>query len=654
MASSTQCAPPRGRSEGRPDGGPGNPYFIALYGSLADLLPGGGALLGIEGREHTAQVDQKRRIWRERRFRWGKEDKEELVEDKVELRQAREPATRLPALFCSPTMELGVDISALNAVYLRNIPPTPANYAQRAGRAGRSGQAALVVSYCAAQNPHDQYYFRAPTRMVSGVVRPPALELANRDLVQAHLHAVWLAEAGIELPNNIPDLLDRSADALPLRADISAHLRQPDLIGRASAAMEKLLGSMRGELTSDKAPWAADPQKLAASVAAEAFPQFDRAFDRWRQLYRAARVQLMDANRRSEMHGLSADDRRGGKTPASASHEQIALLERGNAGGNSDFYTYRYLATEGFLPGYNFPRLPLYAYVPAGVGSPTFLQRARFLAIAEFGPRSLVYHEGRAYRVFKAKLPPEARDPDGRLVTRKLHVCSDCGAGHEDERERCHACGASMSGAEAIPDVLRIDNVETTPQERITANDEDRQRQGFEIQTVFAWPWRDGRPDVVCADVADDAGAVCRIDYATGSLISRVNKGLRRRAVKSLFGFMIDPTHRRLGQSWTKKDDRDDWRPGAPPQRVVPIVQDHKNAALVRLSDEPLSKVGMATLQHALTRGLELCFQIEEGEVLVEPTPSREHRRALLAYEASEGERASWAGWPLNRKCLRK
>jgi ATP-dependent helicase YprA (DUF1998 family) len=51
------------------------------------------------------------------------------------MRQVGEPGVPLPALFCSPTMELGVDISTLNAVYLRNVPPTPANYAQRSGRA---------------------------------------------------------------------------------------------------------------------------------------------------------------------------------------------------------------------------------------------------------------------------------------------------------------------------------------------------------------------------------------------------------------------------------------------------------------------------------------------------------------------------------------
>ncbi len=75
----------------------------------------------------------------------------------------------------------------------------------------------------------------------------------------------------------------------------------------------------------------------------------------------------------------------------------MELLATGVSSQSSDFYVYRYLATEGFLPGYNFPRLPLYAFVDADKSS-TVLQRPRFLAIAEFEPNSLVYHEGKAYR----------------------------------------------------------------------------------------------------------------------------------------------------------------------------------------------------------------------------------------------------------------
>ncbi len=300
---------------------------------------------------------------------------------------------------------------------------------------------------------------------------------------------------------------------------------------------------------------------------------------------------------------------------------------------------YRYLAIEGFLPGYNFPRLPLYAYVPSGSGkgSAAYLQRARFLAIAEFGPRSLVYHEGRAYRVYKAKLPPNVKDSEGRLATSTMYVCTMCGAGHEIHLERCHSCSASMAGCQAIPHVFRIDNVETKVQERITANDEDRQRQGFDIQTVFAWPRRDGAIDVMRAGIADTDGSAGQIDYATGTTISRLNKGLRRRAIKANLGFWIDPAN----GNWVAEDDDDNQDDRATrtirPQPIVPIVQDHKNAALLRLAGEHFSQTSMATIQHALTRGLELCFQVEEGEVLVEPTPSRDDRRALLAYEASEG-----------------
>jgi hypothetical protein len=45
----------------------------------------------------------------------------------------------------------------------------------------------------------------------------------------------------------------------------------------------------------------------------------------------------------------------------------------------------------------------------------------------------------------------------------------------------------------------------------------------------------------------------------------------------------------------------------------------------------------IATVQHALMRGVEVVFQLEEGEVLGEPLPARDNRRAILAYEATEG-----------------
>lgn len=628
-------------ADGRIDGKRTNPYFTALYSNLADALARGGeGLFGLESREHTAQVDPERREWREWRFRWGEEDREKLKENREQLRLVGEPNVFLPTLFCSPTMELGVDISALNAVYMRNMPPTPANYAQRSGRAGRSGQAALVVTYCAAQGPHDQYYFRSPKEMVSGVVRPPALDLANRDLIEAHLHAVWLAESGKPLEGDIPHVLDLTDPALPVQKDIVDAFADPDLRVRSSQSMRRILDSINAELTLTAAPWAVDRQAFAASVAERAPQKFSESFERWRQLYDGAKAQLEEANRRSLIPGLPAAERREVKIQQAQANEQIALLERGSATGGADFSTYRYLATEGFLPGYNFPRLPLYAYVPAVSGggpNAAYLQRARFIAIAEFGPRSLIYHEGRAYRVYRAKIPPGIRaEEGGRLATDIVYVCDECGAAHQhDEPERCHVCGASMGGIHPIRNVMRIDNVETAPAERITANDEDRQRQGFDIQTVFAWPRREGVIDVATAAASDEAGPILSLAYGHGAAISRLNKGLRRRKEKSIFGFVIDPATGRWVGSRNEGDDEDPSTPAQ--QRVVPIVQDNKNALLIRLPEPVLSETALATLQHALTRGLEVIFQLEEGEVSTEPVPSRDRRRAILLYEATEG-----------------
>ena len=622
------------RAEKNPKPKRGNEYFASLYLSLGTTLAAAQAdIFGYEAREHTAQVTNDDRLTRERRFRYGNDDIEEML-------RLGETNRFLPVLFCSPTMELGVDISSLNAVYLRNVPPTPANYAQRSGRAGRSGQAAMVLTYCAAQSPHDQYFFDRPADMVKGVVRPPALDLANQDLVESHLHAVWLATTGVAFSPRIAEILDLGQTDLPVRDDLALAMSDPAVGPAAERRILRVLDQLRDHLAPNKAPWAADLASLAQRIGKEAPTRFSDAFKRWRDLFQSAGRLREEANRILSDHSSRPEDRKAAKAQYRQAVEQEDLLRQGTESAASDFFTYRYLATEAFLPGYNFPRLPLMAYIPAatdGTRKQTFLQRARFIAIGEFGPRSLIYHEGRAYRVTKAILKPESVvSGEGRLATQTMWVCRSCGAGHDGQNpEACHACGSTMAGSLPIANVYRIDNVDTWPAERITANDEDRQRQGFELRTTFSWAMRDGRHDIRKAEVGDAGGQLCTLTYGAGAVLRRLNLGLRRRRDKQETGFLINP---RTGW-WAKSPDEDDEQTPTEntTQRIVPAVEDRKQALLLRFPGAPPALPVAATVQQALLRGIEAEFQVEESEILVEALPTRDERNALLFYEAAEG-----------------
>ena len=627
-----------------------NTYFAELYRALGNMLAlPGHPLFELEAREHTAQVDSKVREVREMRFRFDPPERKKLLDPVDGARAVGESARFLPALVCSPTMELGVDISALNAVYLRNVPPTPANYAQRAGRAGRSGQAALVVTYCASRAPHDQYFFRQPRSMVHGEVRPPLIDLANRELIESHLQAIWLSCTKTELSGSIAEILQVERPGLPLQGHVADAFREGAIATESASRGVRVLEMLADELTPDSAPWFPGNEPFARQVADSAFIEFDKTFRRWRELFQSAERQRDLADQILRNHAITdAQERRAAKQRYFQAVDQLELLKRGSDSSSSDFYTYRYLATEGFLPGYNFPRLPLMAYVPGAPDGSTrtgFLQRPRFLGLSEFGPRSLVYHEGRAYRVVAARLGVGTGADAGaaaRLSTVSARVCKSCGAAHfKDDLNGCHACGAPLGDAQIVNNLYRIENVDTQPTLRITANDEERQRQAFELQTVFQWAVRAGRPDTQAVKATDEQGDILTLRYGPSTTITRINKGQRRRKEKSLYGFHINP---RTG-FWAKSEDDDaEAQPDpdkTPPQRIVPYVQDQKNALhlmpAVHAEGDRMSERTMATLQHALRRGIETCYQLEEGELLVEPLPESGNRNGLLFYEATEG-----------------
>lgn len=627
-----------------------NGFFRSLYETLEQALATHWHFFAFEAREHTAQVDKERREIREQRFRFGPDDQAKLLQAGRQLAEVGEHRRLLPVLFCSPTMELGVDISALNTVYLRNVPPTPANYAQRSGRAGRSGMPALVLTYCAARSPHDQYFFANPSAMVHGEVRAPTLDLANEELVRSHLQAVWLAATATPLEAAISHVVepDEKKD-LPLREAVRSELARPEHVPVARARIQAVLDLLAPSLTPLDAPWFTGVQPLASDVVDGAMQRFDAAFERWRELFRSAVRQRDQSRRIMDAHHLPKPERDHARRLHAQAIDQLELLQHGKESVSSDFYTYRYLATEGFLPGYNFPRLPLTAFVPGSgekgsKGSGAYLQRPRFLALAEFGPRSLVYHEGRAYRVTAAQLSTRGENFDSAtLSTDLVLVCRSCGGAHfqsdpaDQGRSHCRCCGAALDGnTDLVRNLYRIENVRTSPAERITVNDEERQRQGFDLQTVFRWARREGgAPDVRSVLAQDAQGAVASLRYGPGAEISRLNKGLRRRADQAQHGFWINPVN-----GWWAKLEDDDGEPDPDKVRnqlVVPWVVDRKNALLLQVPHEDQSGSTIATLQYALKRGIEAVFQLEESELLAEPLPDRKQRRGVLFYEATEG-----------------
>jgi hypothetical protein len=131
---------------------------------------------------------------------------------------------------------------------------------------------------------------------------------------------------------------------------------------------------------------------------------------------------------------------------------------------------------------------------------------------------------------------------------------------------------------------------------------------------------KNGEAQVRSLVLRSEEGPLLHLDYGPATRLSRINKGLRRRKSKAIFGFFIDPQSGRWLKDPANGDDDDGMGDptSAKPQRIVPIVEDHKNAMLLRPMVN-FSEAQMATLQHALIRGIQIEFELEEESFWASP-----------------------------------
>lgn len=575
-----------------------NQYFQKYYRQDTSDLK------SIKAAEHTGQIKNELRKERELQFRKGS----------------------LSTLFCSPTMELGIDISNLNIVHMRNVPPNPANYAQRSGRAGRSGQGALVITYCSQFSPHDRNYFKHKLQMVSGIVLPPRIPLDNEELIQSHLQAMYFLETGIDFRKSITEVVDeRDLTNLPVKAEIAIKIKDGHEQRKAI-----IMGYVRRMLEIDEKLSELIDIDEAEKILDNAPNRFDQAFNRWRRLYKNA-LKLRDESRAvidNPIYASNSDEKKQAERSESFAKKQLVQLRNDDTGNSfSEFYPFRYLASEGFLPGYNFTKLPIRVAIN-GYETSEYLSRPRLIALQEFGPKNIIYHNGQSYEIKKIS----TSDIEKNLNETKAKVAKNSGyffIGEEYERETCPISGENLSGQDdyIINNLLEMNESSAEIRQRITSEEEERMRLGYDIRTYFSLPKGTAANDNIAIKLNGDS--LLKIMYMPTAKIVSVNKKWNRSNRDS---FLID---KRFG-FWKRESDleKDEENKILP----VSLYTDYNADALYiqPLKNLNLSEGQIVTLQFALKRAIEEVFQIEPSELAVTMMGEGEASNIFL-FESSEG-----------------
>ena len=409
----------------------------------------------------------------------------------------------------------------------------------------------------------------------------------------------------------------------------------------ASARAEQVLASIGPEL--EQIDWWSDA--WLGRVLDRAAVQLDQACDRWRGLYRSALATVATQTAVITDATRSQEHKREAKRLRREAEAQLELL----------IAAHRLAFAVGLLqlPLHGERRVPARLQLPAAAAvglhprssqsrrenRDEFVQRPRFLAITEFGPRSIIYHEGARYLVNKVILPIPPPGEEQSLATDRAKLCARCGYLHAIAQgggpDLCERCQAPLE--QPLTDLLRLQNVATRRRDRISSDEEERQRQGYEVRTAVQFAEVDGRAARRTGQVqVADAASLATLDYGHAAtdlarqlrLAPACQPGaarVRARHRARLLAAQRPGRRRPRGPDVRRRPARDPVRRG-PPQ--LPAARARRTRS---------TESQMASLQAALKRGIQAVFQLEEQELAAEPLPTDHLRRLLLFFESAEG-----------------
>ncbi|OPY50649.1 MAG: ski2-like helicase [Methanosaeta sp. PtaU1.Bin060] len=591
-------------------------YFRFEYSrGFGDIVP-------LNAAEHSAQIDGETRKNLEVKF--------------------RDPEEPLNVIVCTPTMELGIDIGKLSAVYMRNVPPSPSNYAQRAGRAGRRSQAAIVNTFCGVgsrRGPHDQYFYRYPSKIISGEISPPRFMLDNKALVRAHIHSLTLETIGARVPQKIGEILDIEQENLPLKPDFKREL-EAAVSGAKSEIIRTVHDALKTEI--EQYNWFNDA--FIESTINQFVQDFDSSFGYFRKEYEDLKKTRYAINALGERERLTNEM----TWRRTAIENKMSDMREGG----KDYFTYRYLAGQGFTPNYGFPtNITLLSLDRRGKrdAEEISLQRDRAIAVSEYAPGNSIYYQGGRYIVSEARLKLRA----GRPVTKSLLICPKCETYYMDDEIKTSGgactCGASLQDQNAINNAIEMPDQFAVRRQGITSDEEERMRLGYKVSEHYH-----RGPRVTLWNVLENGSKILTLSYEHNGRILRVNMGTRRvEADHQEDGFTLCTACNRWifgDENVARHLDTSNksyhcWRNATKEDIIGNLTLCTESLHdVVTLDCEPPEEVDpenyeafYATLAQALIQGLQISMNIDVDEVESFLLPKDEGKFGVLLYESAEG-----------------